>query len=69
MTCCQRDDLTAPAVEERVGADLQRSGSQLRQCREGHIEVTLVTGAQNFNLQSEGPGCLFNGGLFLFSLA
>jgi Rrf2 family protein len=35
----QRDNVIALTVEERVSADLQRSDSQLRQCREGRIEV------------------------------
>ncbi len=31
MACCQRDELLAPADEERVGADDKRVGMQLRQ--------------------------------------
>ena len=31
MACCQRGELIAPAVEEWIGADEQRVGSQLHQ--------------------------------------
>jgi hypothetical protein len=57
VACRQRDNLIAPAAEERVGADEQCSGSELRNCRKCRIEVALAAGVEDLDLLPECARC------------
>jgi ABC transporter substrate binding protein len=52
----QCGELFAPANEECIGADHERTGPQLGQGCKDRIEITFGAGMQDMELQSEGAG-------------
>src|SRR6266567_3661631 len=48
--CRQRDELFAPAVEERIGADEERAGLQLEERAEGRVDLAFRAGLQDNEL-------------------
>ena len=50
MACRQRDELLAPAVEERIGADEERTSVQLDERAKGSIDLTFRAGLQDNQL-------------------
>jgi hypothetical protein len=53
MACRQRNDLFAPAVEERIGQDQRGVDSLLGKERKGSAEIGLVGSAGDAQLQPE----------------
>ena len=51
MACGQRQELFAPAVEERVVADEKRAGVLLDKGGEGGVEFVFGAGLQDMELQ------------------
>ena len=49
----QRDDLIAPAVEERIGANDERAGPLLDHGCEGRVDVAFGAGIQDMELQPQ----------------
>src|SRR5262249_12662710 len=52
----QGGELLGPAIEDCIGADHERAGSQLGQGREDRIEIAFGAGMQDMQLHSEDAG-------------
>ena len=50
MARCQRDELVAPAEEERIGSDEKRAGPLLDEGCERRVEVAFAAGLQDMQL-------------------
>src|SRR5262245_55712788 len=50
MASGQYAELLGPTDEKCVRSNYERANTQLRQCRENRIEITVITGMQNMEL-------------------
>jgi hypothetical protein len=60
MASCQRNDLIALVVKERVGANQQRSCARFSHSCERHVDVAFGTRAQDAHLLPEGARGILN---------
>src|SRR5206468_4767584 len=51
MACRQRDELLAPAVEERIGAEDERASTQLDEGRKSCVDLAFGGGLHELELQ------------------
>src|SRR5262249_40598730 len=58
VACGQRDELIAPAEEERIAGNKKRSGLYLGQSRERGVDLTFSGSIQDMNWLPELLGCL-----------
>src|SRR5262249_31084110 len=54
MPRCQRGKLNAPAIEERIGADHERTGSLAHQRRKGSLDLAAIARLDDVDLN---PAC------------
>ena len=55
----RRNDLLAPAVEERVRADQQRYRPHLNDAREGGLDLVVAAGMEGDDRSPRCPSCDF----------
>ena len=66
MVRCQRRQLGAPAVKERINAYDERTRSGTREQIKRRVDFARSARAQNDRLQPDGPGrCLHHGNIGL----